>query len=535
MKKKYRPTLHANVNSQHISVVRDLRDLLISRAKSASNKIAFRYRVARNEIRNVTFAEFADEVTELSNFLLEQGFINKHIAIIGKNSYQWVLAFFAITTTGNVAVALDSSLDKNQVAKYLQHSDSCAVFCSKEYYADLNMLLTDSNVSVFKLNGISELINNCNMPNSNNHIQINPDQPAAIFYTSGTSGESKGVILTHKNFASNINTHREKYIAKGETLSVLPYHHAYGLSVAILFVFNEEHTIFINSGLKLLLEDFIISSPVVMAIVPLYLKHFKKRILDGVKKNNAENKFAFGIKLSKFLLKFGIDLRRKIFKDIHAEFGGNLVDLICGGAPIEDELIQFFKNIGITVTNGYGLTETSPVVSTEKADDTRAGSCGTVLSSCRVRIAEDGEIFISGDSVFIGYYKNEELTGEVLRNGEFATGDLGHLDQDGFLYITGRKKNLIILSNGENISPEEIEMKLGLYPGVAEVVVLAENDKLVAHIFPEEEYLGNLEYFMKIRKEYNSTANQYRKIADIILRDREFIKNSNRKILRHKI
>ncbi|HHT25109.1 MAG TPA: AMP-binding protein [Clostridiaceae bacterium] len=533
MKKKYKPSPDANANSNHISLVSDMKDLLLSRAKSAANKIAFRYRISRNEIRNVTFAEFAEEVIALGRFLLQQDFQNKHIAIIGKNSYQWIVAFFAITITGNVAVALDNSLDKNQTLKHIEHSDSCAIFCSKNHYTDLNLLLKDSDISVFKLNKLNELSGDSKK--SGYDSIINPEQPAAIFYTSGTSGDSKGVILTHKNIASNINANREKYIAQGSTLSVLPYHHAYGLVVAILSVFNEEHSVFINSDLKLLLEDFKEATPIVMAIVPLYLKHFKKRILDEVKKQKAERKFAFGIKLAKFLLRFGIDIRRVIFKDIYAEFGGNLSELICGGAPNDDQIIEFFKNIGITVLNGYGLTETSPVVSTEKIDDTRTASCGTVLSCCRVRIAQDGEIFVSGDNVFVGYYKDEKLTQEVLQNGEFATGDLGHLDQDGFLYITGRKKDLIILSNGENISPEEIELELGRFPGVAEVIVVAQNDKLVAHVFPEENYLGDIDYFKQLRKEYNSTANQYRKIADIILRDKEFIKNSNRKILRHKI
>ncbi|MGI6580084.1 MAG: AMP-binding protein [Saccharofermentanales bacterium] len=540
MKKRYKPSPNANANSNNISLVSDLKDLLISRAESAADKIAFQYRSSHHEIRNVTFAEFAKEVAELSKFLLEQGFENKHIAILGKNSYQWVVAFFAITTTGNVAIALDNSLNQQQVLKHLEHSDSCAVFCSKDHYPALNKLLKNSTISVFKLNKLNELTKDFKITNQNDFVditsaQINPEQPAAIFYTSGTSGESKGVILTHKNIASNINANREKYIARGSTLSVLPYHHAYGLVVAILFVFNEEHSVFINSSLKSLLNDFKVATPYAMAIVPLYLEHFKKRILDGIKKQKAERKFAFGIKLAGLLLKFGIDIRRKIFKDIHAEFGGKLADLICGGAPIDDQIIQFFKNIGITVTNGYGLTETSPVVSTEKVYDTRTASCGTVLSSCRVRIAADGEIFVSGDNVFIGYYKDEKLTQEVLQNGEFATGDLGHLDQDGFLYITGRKKNLIILSNGENVSPEEIELSLGRYPGVAEVVVMAQNDKMVAHIFPEEDYSDNSEYFKELRKKYNSTANQYLKIADIILRNEEFIKNSSRKILRHKI
>lgn len=190
--------------------------------------------------------------------------------------------FFAITTTGNVAVALDNSLDKNEALKRLEHSDSTAVFCSKDHYENLKLLLKDSDISVYKMNKLSNL--RADYQKSNQDHIINPDQPAAIFYTSGTSGDSKGVILTHKNIASNINANREKYIAQGSTLSVLPYYHAYGLVVAILSVFNEEHTVFINSSLKLILEDFKVATPVVMAVVPLYLKYFRKRILDEIKK-----------------------------------------------------------------------------------------------------------------------------------------------------------------------------------------------------------------------------------------------------------
>lgn len=432
------------------------------------------------------------------------------------------------------------------VLDLLQHSDSSAVFCSEEHYKNLrayqseHFIAENPDFELFRLDEMDDSIEQGRQLRLEGNkaydaIVIDAAKPAAIFYTSGTAGQSKGVMLTHTNIVSVINANREKYIAKARTLSVLPFHHAFGLVVAILFVFNEEKSSFINTQLKSIIDDFKESSPHAIAIVPMFLVFFYKRIWGGIRKQKATRKFAFALKLSGLLLKLGIDVRRKLFKDIHNQLGGNLVEMICGGAPPNPEHIKFFSQIGITVINGYGLTEASPVVATEKLLETRMGSCGTPLSCNTVRIAEDGEIFVKGSNIFAGYYKDEKATADVLFEGEFATGDLGHLDKDGYLFVTGRKKNLIILSNGENVSPEEIEQVLERDDAVAEVVVLEKNDRLVAYVFPVEEYLGNTEYFKQLKDSYNKEARRYRLLSEIILRDQEFEKNSSRKILRHKI
>ncbi|HHW93441.1 MAG TPA: long-chain fatty acid--CoA ligase [Clostridiaceae bacterium] len=366
-------------------------------------------------------------------------------------------------------------------------------------------------------------------------IRIDPHSPATIFFTSGTSGDSKAVLLSHAGIAAVINSNRDKYQAPERTLSILPYHHAFGLVVGVFMVFNEERSIFINTQVRDLLKDFQDCSPMAVAVVPIHLEFIHKRIRSTIKSKKLKVMFKLAVRIGRLLRAIGIDIRRKLFASILKTLGGSITDFISGGAALNPDIVQFFDDIGIIVINGYGLTECSPVISTEKLNDRKTGSCGKPLNCCTVRIAEDGEILVKGENLFLGYYKDEKQTREVLINGEFATGDIGHLDEEGYLFITGRKKNLIVLSNGENISPEAIEMPLLQDEGVEEVVVVEHEGRIVALVYPAEQYRGNEEYFRQLRDNYNMQAPSMRQIADIRLRETAFEKNSSRKILRHRI
>lgn len=522
-----------------IHPVTDLRDMLLSRSKSVPDKIAFRYRIGNKKIRDLSFSAFAQEVEILGNFLLNQGFSGKHIAISGANTYEWLLALFAVITSGNVAVAIDNELGPEELEKLLLQSDSEAVFCSQEKYDALIAVSNDNNFNAvhFPFESLSDKVAEPQETGQKSYsdVVIDPKSLALIFFTSGTSGESKAVPLSHFAIISTVNYNREKYKAPEKTLSVLPFHHAFGLVVGIFMVFNEEKSIFINTQLRDLLSNFQAASPMAVAVVPLYLEFIYKRIKDTIKEKKLTLLFKLLIKISRFLRAIGIYLRRKMFASVYKPFGGSIAEFISGGAALNPDLIKFYDDIGIIVINGYGLTECSPVISTEKIDERKLGSCGKPLSCCSVRIAEDGEIIVKGDNIFSGYYKDEKQTQEVLSNGEFATGDLGHLDEEGFLFITGRKKNTIVLSNGENISPEEIEVQLLKEEGIQEVVVVEKNNQVVALVYPTEEYKTDTNHFQLVRNRYNKRVPITRKIADIILRETEFEKNSSRKILRDRI
>ena len=239
------------------------------------------------------------------------------------------------------------------------------------------------------------------------------------------------------------------------------------------------------------------------------------------------------IKLSNHLLKINIDLRKKFFKEILNEFG-NLNYIICGGAYLDSKYVKWFRSIGIEILNGYGITECSPVVSVNRNLYYRDGSVGQPCRDISVKIY-GGEICVSGDIVMKGYYKDKKATNEVMENGYFKTGDLGYIDKDNFIFITGRKKNIIILSNGENISPEQIESELLKNEGIAEVVVYEDANKLIAYIYPEDEYIANQEYFDNLIYNYNKDKPKNHQIAMVKLRTKEFVKNNNGKILRNKV
>ena len=270
-------------------------------------------------------------------------------------------------------------------------------------------------------------------------------------------------------------------------------------------------------------------------LVPLFVENFYKRIIQTAKKQGKEKMLKTAMKHSEVLLKIGLDFREKFFKDILKTFGGNLEFIICGGAPLNEHYVKAFRAFGIEILNGYGITECSPVLSVNRNHYHRDGSVGLVLDGVDVRISEDDEIVVKGDNVMMGYYKDNISTAQAFIDGWYRTGDLGHIDDDGFLFITGREKNLIILSNGENVSPEELELLVGVVPGVCETVVYSDDKGIVAEIFPEEDYLNNQPHFDAKIAEINKKLPVFKRINTVKLRSTEFPKNSSRKIMRNKI
>ncbi|MBQ8688112.1 MAG: AMP-binding protein, partial [Ruminococcus sp.] len=486
----------------------------------------------------ITFRESRDDINALGTFLYGKGFRDgAHIAVIGENCYEWIISFLAVANGGNVAVPIGKEYSAEKVAELLRQSDCTAVFVSKTY---ANLVANIPDITVFCMADFPEYIaegNNLIEEGNTDYLdyEVLPDSLGAIFFTSGTTGSAKGVMLSHRNMASDINFACKNFEPNGGTLAVLPFHHTFGLITAIFKVYHYGCSTFINKSLKTIQKDLKTVKPQTVFWVPLFVETFYKKIMETARKNSKEKTLANAAKVSDSLMRFGIDLRKTLFKSVKDAFGGNLEYVICGGAHLEPKYVKAFRSWGVNILNGYGITECSPVVSVNRNFHWRDGSVGQILDGCRVKIAEDDEILVKGDNVMMGYYKDDEATAAVLQNGWYATGDLGRIDEDGFLFITGRKKNLIILSNGENVSPEEIESQILLDDAVSEVVVYGENKKLVAEIFPDEAHIGDQGYFNKLIAEYNQQQPPYKHIRQVHLRDAEFEKNATKKILRYKV
>ncbi len=516
--------------------ITDLKDMLAQRAEATPDGIAFSYKEKDKTVYK-TFKEFEDDVNALGTYIYSKGYRNAHIAVIGSNSYEWIVSFLAIANGGNVAVPIDKNLSAEKVEQLIRQSDCTAAFVAKKC---LCLVKDIDNLDVYSTHDIYDFIyaGADMIADGNNdfleHV-IDPEKLGAIFFTSGTTGNSKGVMLSHKNMASDINSAVRNFEPSGGTLAVLPFHHTFGLITAVFMVIHYGYSTHINSSLKQLQNDLKTVKPQTFFVVPLFVETFYKSVLTSARKTGKAKLLERAAKISNPLLKAGIDIRKLVFQSVKEAFGGNLEYVICGGAALDPNLVEAFRTWGVEILNGYGITECSPVVSVNRNHYHCDGSVGQVLDGISVKIAEDDEILVKGDNVMMGYYKDEASTQLVLNDGWYSTGDLGRLDENGFLFITGRKKNLIILSNGENVSPEEIEAQILRDEAVAEAVVYEVKGSLAIQIFPEEEYLGNQSYFDELIKKYNKTQPQFMHIRTLTLRDEEFEKNSTKKILRFKV
>lgn len=504
------------------SLLSSFSELLSLNYKKNPDKIAFTFKKEK-ELINKTYKDFYKDVSNVTNYLTNE-FNNEHIAIIGENSYNYVVLFFSIVISNNIAVLIDKDLDEETIKKLLKQSDTKVLYYS-ENYCDLKNV-----INKYKSYEINNLLN---VPKLKKKETKKKNKESVLFFTSGTTGANKCVMLSEENILSDIYGACSIFKPNGDVFSCLPFHHAFGLITSILKPFYYNETIFINNSLKNLLTDLKLSKPNTMFVVPTFIETFYKQIWKNAKKEKRIHILKSMIKTSNMLLKIGIDLRKQLFKSIHNSFGGNIEYIICGGAYLDQKYITFFRSIGINILNGYGITECSPVVAVNRNNYYRDGSVGQIVRGAEVKI-EDNEILVKGKLVMLGFYKDKKATNEVLKDGYFHTGDFGYLDKDNFLFITGRKKNLIILSNGENISPELIEEELAHDEGVNEVIVYENNNKLLAEIYPQEEYLGNETYFDNLIYKYNSKVPKNHQIALVTLRNNEFPKNSNKKILRNK-
>ncbi|MBE6648113.1 MAG: hypothetical protein E7614_01175 [Ruminococcaceae bacterium] len=547
----------------------NVRQLVEFAAEEYVNKCAYSYKPnpAKSDVKRVTFSQLRDDVRALGSQLLSMGCAGKHCVLIGGFSYQWALTYFAVLSIGGILVPLDGEWNEKDLADTVEKADGAFLFCDEELSAKAEYIAgkvsleeppiylrakeKERNLHALKALGEMKFSKS---PDAYFDAPIDDKKLALLVFTSGTTGKGKGVMLNQRAILSDLSEVIQYVDFSDKTVGVLPPHHTYGSSVMLIGHVMIGCEVYISAGLKYVSKELKEQKPGHLILVPLYLETFYRKILSTVKRQGKEEMLKKTMKVSNALLKTGIDLRKKLFASVREAFGGELSLVISGGAPINKEIIDFFEAIGISTLNGYGITECAPIVAVNRSRRSIAGSVGPVLGIDNVRIDNpnedgEGEILVKGSNVMLGYYKDSDATADAFdKNGYFRTGDYGKLDENNVLYITGRKKNLIILSNGKNVYPEEIENELISVPGVLEIVVYEGQSKrgiaqnaIVAEIFPDYDYCTKngitdvKQYLKKYVDEYNKTAVSYKRIGIIKVRKEEFPKNTLRKIMRFKL
>ena len=555
-------------NYYETDYIHTLRDLLERSEKKYSLDFAYKELDPERNLHSYTFVQLREDVDALGTSLLERGLLGKHFAIVGENSYSYVVSYMAVSMGLGVIVPLDKELSKEELLKLICKSDAEVLLYSELLSDDVEELKgscpevrTFINISMYgtKMGSISILDllqEGRSLINSGDRryktLPIDRNKMAAILFTSGTTGVHKGVMLSHKNILTVIHSAFSMFRFSKVSFSVLPINHTYEFNLHVLGCLYGGITLCFNDSIKHVKDNLMIFQPGMTLMVPMIVESLYKNIWKEAGKNNLTKHLQYGIWFSNLIRKVGIDQRKLFFKPIMESLGGNLQTIVCGGAPLRPDIVKGFEDIGISVYNGYGITECAPLIATNCTMKNIAGSVGVVIPDNLVRIADTdedgiGEIQVQGDNVMMGYYKDPVSTRKTFTaDGWFKTGDLGYLDRKGALYITGREKNLIILANGKNVHPEELEEYiLDHLAYVKEVVVYAPlspegNEVMImAEAYVEDQFLieKGVDEAKKILKEDISKLNHklsvYKRIHDVELRECEFEKTTTKKIKRY--
>lgn len=504
-----------------------IRELLAAAEQDFGAQDAFRYKIKSSadsgkkevKIESRTYTQLKNDTECFSAALAALGQQGKHIAIVGPTSYSWVVAYFGTADSGSVVVPLDANLPETDLCELIDRADVTTLVydeakagvaqMASERCAKLEHILCMSEPhGIAKEQSMWELIG---AQSAGFTYTPQPDQLATIMFTSGTTGKSKGVMLTHRNLAENA-TCLDMGLESGIViLSVLPIHHAYCLSMDILKGISIGSVICINDSLLRVAKNIKLFEPNMILMVPLMIETLAKKLEEAAW-------------IPAPLVKAKV-------------FGKQFHTVCSGGAYLNPAYLEMFKKYGITIWQGYGMTECSPVISTNYGDFMKDGSVGRLMPNCEAKVVDE-ELWVKGSSVMQGYYNMPKETEETLEDGWLKTGDLGYVDEDGFIFLTGRKKNLIITPNGENVSPEEIENKLAENRLVQEVLVRESEGVIEAEIFPDYEYAGKKKIkdiqseLQKIIDAYNQGAPLYKRVFKIKVRETEFDKNTTKKIKR---
>ncbi len=547
-----------------VSPIDSIRDMMQQAVAAMGDSVLFKHK-KNGQVCDVSCKEFYDTTVCLGNALAARGYVaGNHIACTGNNSYNWIVGYVSTLCGSNVFVPIDKDAPEKDFLNILNHSESKVILCDKSYVA--RILSNKENLPnielIVCLDGECEgavsldtlLAEGKKLMDENYGVYLEKTSAdydlKLLVYTSGTTGNPKGVMLSQHNIRSAIYYGLMVETVNTRCLSVLPYHHTYEAVIGILVSIHKHNCICINESLRAVLANIQLYKPVYIFVVPAFAELFYKRVNAALEEKGKLGTVNFMIKVSNVLRKVGIDLRRKFFKQIIDNFGGELRQIVCGGAPVRAEVAEFFSNIGIDLEIGYGITECSPLVSVNQAEDNDYNSVGKILPCLDIKIDGsdengNGEICVKGDIVMMGYFKDPEQSAEVLVDGWFHTGDLGNYTNEK-LYITGRKKNLIVLDNGKNIYPEEIENYIYGIPYVKDAVVYSVKDEKGAEVdLCCEAYLdkdnmpdGGKDAEAVFKADVSKVLSelpQYKHIAKIVLRDEEFPKTTTKKIKRNEV
>lgn len=541
------------------------------------DRTAYRYFDRQHNLLSLTYRNLSAKFLQQAAGYKAVGLAGKRIAIIGETSVEWVSSYVAAIAAGGIAIPMDRELDIEQIKGFLEFAEADAVVYShtfNEKFADLakdhhtvkTQIPMDPDKGTWEDRpyvlpyaklmdmGDDELKAGYELPDP-----ADMDRMAEMLFTSGTTGTSKCVALSEKNIVSAANAAcaTVDFSPEDSIVSVLPIHHTYELCI-MLAGLNYGMNIAINDSLKRVLKNFALFKPTGLVLVPLFVNTMNKKIWEEAKKGGKDQVLKALTKISHALRELNFDLRSTFFKQVTAAFGGNLNKIICGGAPLNPEMVDVFAEFGVDIYEGYGITECSPLIAVSPYYAPKKGSVGPAVPCCEVRIEADhrndkgfveGEIQVKGDNVMIGYYKNPEETARVFtEDGWFCTGDVGYMDKDGYIFITGRKKYVIISDNGKNVFPEEIEEYLATLDTVAESVVLGRRDiqsgelVLTAVVYPQLDKFEDQNDHEKIEetvnaqiKKLNKKLVSYKQIRQVEFRYEPFEKTTSKKIKRHTV
>lgn len=550
---------------QKFDSIRHMVDLA---AEESGDKISHKY-IEKKEIKEVTFREFKLITEYLGTAICDLGFGSAHIANIGVNSFKWICIYVTVLKSAGVYLPIDKELPESDIINVANKGEAEILFYAKKFegffkenrdkFPNIKYFIgldrEEDEGEFLSYNKLLEKGKKLYEEGNREYEKLasDPHELKMLVYTSGTTGNSKGVMLTEHNLKSGIYYGLQSSKILGSCLSVLPYHHTYEAVPGILVAIHHRSTLCINDKLTNVLKNLQTFKPEYIYLVPAFAELFYKKIWATLHEKKIAGLFKVMIAVSNGLRKIGIDIRRKLFKSVIDNFGGNLQEIVCGGAPIRAEVGKFFDSIGIILFNGYGITECSPLVSVNRVECNDPSTVGMVLPCLEIKIENPdsdgiGEICVKGDVVMKGYYNEPELTAEVLsEDGWFNTGDYGYMNKMGLLVITGRKKNIIVLSNGKNIYPEEIEDYIQGIDYVKEVVVYSVKDEtgaedaLCAEVFADSEHelvKDNPNFAEQLKKDITEVTKvlpTYKKISKIKVREEAFVKNSSNKIKRNLI
>ncbi len=538
--------------------IENLKEMLYTSAATWPEKNAFLEK--RDGVyEGITFNQYLLDVEGLGTELCARGLLGKRVIVTGENCYAWALAYMTVICGLGVVIPVDKEIPPEEIANIANISEADAVIYSAKYEDKIKKIEKPLDFICFdELSGLCaagrEKINAGDRTYLD--LEIDKNEMASLIFTSGTTGVSKGVMLSHHNISFNLTEMCQMiYIGPEDTfLSVLPLHHAYECTCGFLCQIYRGSTIAYCEGLRYIMKNMKEVHPTMILCVPLLIETMYHKIWANIRKNGMEKMVKKALAASNASRKIGIDLRKKLFSEIHETFGGKLRMMIAGGAAVDPDILKGLRDFGILAVQGYGLTECAPLAAVNRDKFYCDSSAGLATPNATLEIvdaAEDGtgDIRFKGENIMLGYYKAPELTAEVIVDGWLYTGDLGFIDKDGFLHITGRRKNVIVTANGKNIFPEELETYLSRNPYVLESVVVGVPDEtgrdydIVAMILPDRERLdeenpdGYSEELVREKlteavKQANSMVQQYKRIKKFLVRSEEFPKNTSKKIKR---